>query len=119
MLAQPDCQGKTWAFHFGLVTITLMDWRVYIVLCSDGTLYTGISSDPERRFAQHDGRQGARYFRGRRPVRMVYLEGGHDRGSASRREAVIKKLPRREKLKLLESPRNELAGAAAGTGKRC
>jgi putative endonuclease len=93
-----------------------MNWRVYIILCSDGTLYTGISSDPERRFAQHDGRRGARYFRGRCPVRLVYLEGGHDRGSASRREAAIKKLPRREKLKLLGSPLNQLAGEAADTG---
>lgn len=93
-----------------------MNWRVYIILCSDGTLYTGISCDPERRFAQHEGRRGARYFRGRRPVRMVYLESGHDRGSASRREAAIKKLPRSEKLKLLGSPLNQLAGVAVRVG---
>jgi putative endonuclease len=96
-----------------------MNWRVYIIFCSDGTLYTGISSDPVRRFAQHQGRRGARYFRGRRPVRLVYLEGGHDRGSASRREAAIKKLPRREKLRLLGSSLNQLAGEAAETGIPC
>ena len=95
-----------------------MNWRVYIILCSDGTLYTGISSDPERRFAQHDRHRGARPFRGRRPVRMVYIESGHDRGSASRREAAIKKLPRSEKLKLLGSPLNQLVGATAAVGGR-
>jgi len=96
-----------------------MNWHVYIIVCSDGTLYTGISSDPVRRFEQHHGRCGARYFRGRRPVRLVYLEGGHDRSSASRREAAIKKLPRREKLRLLGSPLNRLACEAAGTGIPC
>jgi putative endonuclease len=93
-----------------------MNWQVYIILCSDGTLYTGISSDPERRFAQHDSCRGARYFRGRRPQRLVYLEGGHDRGSAGRREAAIKKLGRQAKLRLLDSPLNQLAGKAAGMG---
>ena len=92
-----------------------MNWLVYIILCSDDTLYTGISLDLDRRFMQHAGRRGARYFLGRRPVRVVYLESGHDRGSASRREAAIKKLPRRAKIELLGSPRNELAGDAAGT----
>jgi putative endonuclease len=91
-----------------------MNWRVYIILCSDGTLYTGISRDPERRVAQHAGRRGARYFRGRRPVRLVYLESAHDRSSASRRESAIKKLPRRGKIDLLNSPLNELAGDASG-----
>jgi putative endonuclease len=90
-----------------------MNWQVYIILCSDATLYTGITNDPARRFMQHAGRRGARYFRGRRPVQVVYLESGHDRGSASRREAVIKKLPRRDKIDLLGSPLNELAGNAA------
>jgi putative endonuclease len=90
-----------------------MNWQVYIILCSDATLYTGITNDLARRYTQHVGRRGARYFRGRRPVQVVYLESGHSRGSASRREAAIKKLPRCEKISLLGSPLNELAGGAA------
>jgi len=91
-----------------------MNWQVYIILCSDATLYTGITNDLARRYTQHADRRGARYFRGRRPVEVVYLESGHSRGSASRREAAIKKLPRCDKINLLNSPMNELAGAATG-----
>jgi putative endonuclease len=92
-----------------------MNWQVYIILCSDATLYTGITNDLARRYTQHGGQRGARYFRGRHPAQVVYLESGHNRGSASRREAAIKKLRRSDKIKLLTSPRNELAGAASGT----
>jgi putative endonuclease len=89
-----------------------MNWQVYIILCSDATLYTGITKDLARRYTQHADRRGARYFRGRRPVQVVYLESGHSRGSASRREAAIKRLPRSDKLDLLSSPMNELASGA-------
>jgi putative endonuclease len=91
-----------------------MNWQVYIILCSDATLYTGITNDLARRYAQHGGRRGARYFRGRRPVRVVYLESGHSHVSASRRETSIKKLSRGDKIRLLASPLNELAGGEAG-----
>jgi putative endonuclease len=86
-----------------------MDWQVYIVLCADDTLYTGITNDIARRFGQHGTREGARYCRGRRPKRLVYLEGGHSRSSAGRREAAIKKLARADKLRLIESASNQLA----------
>jgi putative endonuclease len=89
-----------------------MDWQVYIIRCSDGTLYTGITRDIERRLAQHGSSAGAKYFRGRRPEAVVYLEGGHDRSSASRREARIKQLSRTAKLRLIGSPANE-AGCAS------
>jgi putative endonuclease len=89
-----------------------MDWQVYIIRCSDGTLYTGITRDIERRLAQHGSSAGAKYFRGRRPEAVVYLEGGHDRSSASRREARIKQLNRMNKLRLIGSPANE-AGCAS------
>lgn len=79
-----------------------MNWQVYIILCTDNSLYTGITSDIRRRVSQHGGRQGARYFRGRKPLRVVYLEDGHSRSSASRREAAIKKLGRAAKLELIE-----------------
>jgi len=91
-----------------------MNWQVYIILCSDATLYTGITNDLARRYRQHADCRGARYFRGRRPVEVVYLESGHSRGSASRREAAIKKLPRGDKINLLNSPMNELGCAATG-----
>lgn len=80
-----------------------MNWQVYIILCSDDSLYTGITTDLERRFAQHLGGTGAKYFRGRSPLRLVYQEGGHDRSSASRREAQIKGLRAEEKRGLIAS----------------
>lgn len=89
-----------------------MNWQVYIILCSDSSLYTGISNDVERRMAQHADQRGAKYFRGRRPEQLVYLESGHDRSSASQREAVIKKLKRADKERLIQSEHNELAGIA-------
>jgi putative endonuclease len=79
-----------------------MDWQVYIILCTDNSLYTGITNDIERRLSQHGGKRGAKYFRGRKPRKLVYLEAGHTRSSASRREADIKKLGRVEKLRLIE-----------------
>ncbi|QEM68296.1 GIY-YIG nuclease family protein [Geobacter sp. FeAm09] len=78
-----------------------MEWHVYIILCSDGSLYTGITTDVERRFRQHALGQGAKYFRGRRPVRVVYQEHNHSRSSAASREARIKAMNRDEKLDLL------------------
>lgn len=77
-------------------------WQVYILRCSDDSLYTGITTDLERRFGEHAGGRGARYFRGRQPVAVVFHEDGHDRSSASRREAEIKRLSRREKELLIQ-----------------
>lgn len=85
-----------------------MDWQVYIILCSDDSLYTGITIDAERRFAQHIAGAGAKYFRGRQPRCLVYLENNHDRSSASRREAQIKKLRREDKQCLIASSDNQL-----------
>jgi putative endonuclease len=85
-----------------------MNWLVYIVLCSDGTLYTGISTDIEKRLARHADGRGAKYFRGRAPSRLVYLEKGHSRSSATSREAKIKKMSRAAKHLLLASGKNEL-----------
>jgi putative endonuclease len=82
---------------------TLTEWSVYIVRCTDDTLYTGITTDIERRLLQHAQGRGAKYFRGRQPVELLYLEGGHDRSSASRRELDIKKLKRDEKQALVAS----------------
>jgi len=85
-----------------------LTWQVYIILCTDGTLYTGITVDVVRRYDQHADKSGAKYFRGRQPKKLVYVETGHDRSSASKREIVIKKLPRLEKLQLLDAEGNEV-----------
>jgi len=90
-----------------------MNWQVYLILCSDNSLYTGITTDIERRLKQHqDGHpRGARYFRAHRPERLVYLECGHTRSTASRREAAIKKMNRAQKLSLIASDMNDIAGS--------
>lgn len=76
-------------------------WQVYIILCSDNTFYTGITTDMDRRFRQHAEGRGARYFRGRRPIRVVYLETGHCHSSAARREVLIKSMTRADKALLV------------------
>jgi uncharacterized protein (TIGR02453 family) len=78
-----------------------MPWHVYVARCGDGTLYTGITTDPARREAAHNAGRGASYTRSRLPVRLVHLEPAADRGAALRRELAIKRLPRREKERLL------------------
>ncbi|HTG82214.1 MAG TPA: GIY-YIG nuclease family protein [Geobacteraceae bacterium] len=80
-----------------------MNWQIYIILCSDDSLYTGITTDIERRLRQHATGHGAKYFRGRRPMRLLYLESGHTRSSAVRREAEIKKMKRTDKCLLISS----------------
>lgn len=85
-----------------------MNWQVYIVLCSDNTLYTGITTDLQRRFSQHVSGRGAKYFRGRKPVKVVYQENGHTRSTASKRELEIKTLARIDKRLLISSEKNEI-----------
>ena len=82
-----------------------MSWSVYVLKCSDDTLYTGISTDMERRLTEHNqcNKKGARYTRARRPVVLVYQEFVDNRSEASKREAVIKKLSRLDKLALIKS----------------
>jgi putative endonuclease len=78
------------------------EWFVYMIEATDCSLYTGITTDVERRFSQHQsGRAGAKHFRGRNPESVVYIEGGHNRSTASVREAQIKKLSRERKLALV------------------
>ncbi len=90
-------------FSSGEIQEAVIDWHVYIILCSDHTLYTGITTHVQRRFGQHATGTGAKYFRGRQPLRLVYLEGGHTRSSASMREAEIKGMTRAEKMMLADS----------------
>jgi len=78
------------------------EWFVYMIRADDQTLYTGITTDLERRLKQHqNGKGGAKYFRGRCAVKFVFTESGHSRSSAAIREAQIKKLSKRQKELLL------------------
>ncbi|PLY10600.1 MAG: endonuclease [Sulfurimonas sp.] len=71
--------------------------------CSDGTLYTGITTDLARRVEEHNSSlKGAKYTRSRRPVALVYTEFCEDKSSAAIRELEIKKLPRAKKLELIK-----------------
>jgi putative endonuclease len=78
-------------------------WYVYIVQCVDGSLYTGITVDLDRRLNEHNtSNKGAKYTRSRRPVQMMYSETHETRSLASKREHAIKQLTRKEKLNLLK-----------------
>ena len=83
-----------------------MDWIVYILRCSDGTLYTGITNDLERRMAEHEAGQGAKYTMGRGPLQLVHQEICQGRGLASKREHEIKRLNRKSKLLLISTELN-------------
>ena len=76
-------------------------WELYILECSDGTFYTGITNNMERRLQQHNAGSAARYTRGRRPVALRYREPCGGRSQALVREAAVKRLARHEKLQLI------------------
>ena len=83
----------------------MSEWTVYILRCKDNSLYTGITTDVERRLEEHNNNNqlGARYTRARRPVVLVYQERLASRSEAARREAQIKQLSRAEKELLVSS----------------
>lgn len=76
-------------------------WYIYILECSDGTLYTGITTDVNRRLSEHNSGKGAKYTRFRRPVVLRALFEAKNRSEASKEEYRIKQLNRTEKLKLI------------------
>ena len=76
------------------------EWKLYILECKDGTLYTGVTDDLSRRLAAHRAGKGAKYTRGRGPLILRYTECCEDRSVALRREIQIKRLTREEKLLL-------------------
>ena len=78
-----------------------MAWHVYIIECSDGTLYTGITNDLDRRITAHNDGRGAKYTKTRRPVRLRFSEPAADRKNASQREYAIKSLRKAEKMRLI------------------
>lgn len=87
--------------------IRRMEWYVYILRCGDGSLYTGMTDNVERRLAAHRAGKGAKYTRGRGPLELVYRERVPDRAAALRREAQIKRLSRAEKLALIDKPEHD------------
>jgi putative endonuclease len=76
---------------------------VYVVRCADDTLYTGYTTDVERRVAEHDAGEGAKYTRGRTPVELVYVESHETRGEAMAREYEIKQFSRDRKERLVSA----------------
>ena len=79
-----------------------MSWWVYLLRCGDGTLYTGITDDLDRRLAAHNAGKGAKYTRCRLPVTMVYREEVPDKSAALQREWAVKQMKRSEKLDMIE-----------------
>lgn len=80
----------------------MSDWFVYIVTCSDKSLYSGVTTDIARRITEHnEGNKGAKYTKARRPVTLAYSEKHKTRSGACVREAELKKLSRTKKLSLI------------------
>ena len=75
-------------------------WKLYILRCGDGSLYTGITTDVDKRLEAHRSGKGAKYTRGRSPLELVYQEDCGDHSTALNREIEIKSLSREEKLKM-------------------
>ena len=81
-----------------------MAWFVYMLRCNDKSLYTGVTTDVERRAEEHNhDKLGAKYTRMRRPVEVVYFESCEDRSSACQREYQIKQMTRRQKLLMIKN----------------
>lgn len=78
------------------------DWEVYMVECSDGTLYTGISNDVPKRVLTHNSGKGAKYTKTRLPVVLKWQKQCENRSEASKEEYKVKKLTKKQKLKLIE-----------------
>lgn len=79
-------------------------WHVYIIQTEAGQLYTGITTDIERRFSEHSSsNKGAKFFSVSQPDKIVFQEEHPDRSSATRRESEIKRLSRQEKLSLIQA----------------
>lgn len=82
----------------------MSEWTVYVLRCKDDSLYTGVTTDIERRLDEHnhDNKLAASYTKSRRPVKLVYTESCEDRSQALKREMGIKKLKRKQKEALIK-----------------
>ena len=83
-------------------------WTVYMLECGDGTLYTGITDDFLRRFKAHAEGRGAKYTRGRGPLKLRYLESVPDKSTALKREHALKQLRRSEKMAIIQEKEREI-----------
>jgi len=98
-------------------------WQIYIIEADDHKLYTGITLDIVRRWLEHSNisggkrRKGAKFFRGREPKKLLYLEQAENRSLASQKEYQIKKLSRADKLALIDTSSNALCKIAQGNPK--
>ena len=82
-------------------------WKLYILRCGDGSLYTGITTDVEKRFTVHQSGKGAKYTRGRGPLEVVYTEECGDHSAALKRELEIKALTKEQKEILIKTEKPE------------
>jgi putative endonuclease len=89
------------------------DWQLYLVRCADGSLYTGIATDVDRRFAEHQAGKGAKYLRGKGPLHLVYRQAAGDRSQAQRLEHQVKQLPKADKEALVSGGLSPLPLPAA------
>lgn len=83
-------------------TSELKGWFCYLLECADGTYYAGVAPDVEQRVAKHNAGRGAKYTRGRRPVRLVWSQRCGSYGAARALEAQLKRLPRKKKQQLIQ-----------------
>jgi putative endonuclease len=86
------------------------DWFLYIIRCGDNSLYTGITTDVHRRFAEHRGKggKGAKYLRGKGPLKLVFKKKTCTRSQALKMESKVKSIKKKEKEKLIKTKSNEL-----------
>ena len=86
------------------MTQKFKQWFVYVVECSDGSLYTGITTNLKRRISEHNSsKKGAKYTKSRQPVELIYFETVSNRSEATMREINIKKLSKKNKIQLINS----------------
>ena len=79
-----------------------MNWLVYMLECSDNSIYTGITNNLEERLKKHQSGNGAKYLRGRLPIKLVYKENFINRSEATKREIYIKRMSKKEKKHLID-----------------
>lgn len=89
------------------------EWTVYILECGDGTLYTGITDDLERRLQAHAEGRGAKYTRGRGPLKLRYRETAADKSAALKRECALKRLRKKEKMAIIYEKESEMKSLLA------
>lgn len=94
------------------------EWTVYILECGDGTLYTGITDDLDRRLKAHEAGKGAKYTRGRGPLKLRYRETLPDKSAALKRELALKRLRKMEKLAIIDGKERQIQPGFAICGER-